>query len=368
MPESPALETDEQAIATLAETHGWPPPSRYSSVAEEYEALHTGVALLDRSYVGRLSFTGEDALDLLNRLSTNDLMGLEVGKGTPTVLTSNKGRILDLIFVLRLADHLLVLTGPENRHNVVEWINLYTFSEDVTIQDITEETAMLSVAGPEAAGLLDMLTGMKVSSLGRHESLHAGIAGLKTSVVRTDFARLPGYDLVVPADDGRRLWNELLEEGETVRPKPVGTEALELVRVEQGVPAYGKELSEDYNPLEANLLEFISFTKGCYIGQEVVARLQTYQKVQKRLVGLMWDSDSTPAVHAELLLDGRRVGVVTSAVRSPLLKKGIGLGYVRNAQAEPGIVLAVESEGHDIAVKVVELPFNSAASASAQAG
>ena len=348
MPESSVLNT-----ANLAATA--PASASDSSVDEEYRALTEGAGLLDRSAVGRLSFIGHDALDLLNRLSTNELMTLDVGQGALTVLTSNKGRILDLLTVLRLTDRLLVLTSPENRQKVAEWIDFYTFVEDVTVQDVTEETAMLSVAGPSAAGLLDELSGQQVSSLGRYESAEGSIGGVQATIVRTDSFRLSGYDLVVPAALAQRLRDELLVRGQGAGLRPVGTEALEAVRVEQGVPAFGAELGEDFNPLEANLREYISFTKGCYVGQEVVARLDTYDKVQKRLVGLQWDSDSIPTPGAKLTLDGKQVGLLTSAVPSPRLDRAIGLGYVRKAHARPGTVLSMESA--DGQGEVAELPF-----------
>ena len=326
-----------------------------SSLEQEYSALTEGVGLLDQSHVGRLSISGEDALDLLNRLSTNELTTIEVGEMVPTVLTSNKGRILDLLFVLRLEDRLLVLTDPENRQKVIDWLDFYTIMEDVSVEDTTEDTAMLSLVGPRAADLLDGLTGGKVGSLDLYRSTEATIGGVQARTIRADFVRLPGYDLVVAASEAEQLAGEIVDHGAAFGLASAGTEALEIVRVEQGVPSYGAELGEEFNPLEAGLKEFVSFTKGCYVGQEVVARLDTYDKVQKRLVGLQWDADSAPKRGAKLVLDGKQVGVVTSAVGAPWLEKGIGLGYVRKAHTQPGTVLPVESESGE--VEVAELPF-----------
>lgn len=333
------------------------PPTTYSSITNEYEALHTGAALLDRSYVGRLSLTGEDALDLLNRLSTNELMALDVGQGIPTVLTSNKGRIIDLLFVHRLPDHLLVVTSPRNSQKVAGWIDFYTFVEDVTVKDVTDETTMLSVIGPRASSFLEAFTHKDIVSVGRYESVSASIASIDTTIVRTDFLQLPGYELVASADDGPRLWEAMLKAGKANGAMPVGTAALEAARVEQGIPAYGKELSEDFNPLEANLLEFISFTKGCYVGQEVVTRLNTYKKVQKHLVALQWNSDDNPAASAKVMLEGKPVGVITSPARPPGLKGGIGLGYVRKEQSRPGTELEIEGPDGEFAAVVAKLPF-----------
>ena len=339
--------------ATLAETQGVATPACYTSVEQEYRALTGGAALTDRSPMGRLRLTGDEALDLLNRLSTNALMDLDVGQGMSTVLTSNKGRIVDLLFVLREEGSLLVLTGPGNQKKVADWIDFYTIIEDVAVEDATEKTAMLSLAGPAAASLLGKVAGAVPASLDTWASIPATIGGVDATVIRTDFVGLPGYDLLAPATDRRRLWETLIESGFT----PLGTEALEVVRVERGVPASGTELGETYNPLEAGLKGLISFTKGCYVGQEVVARLDTYKKVQKHLSGLTWDSETLPRKNARLMLDGKQVGVATTAVHSPLMRSGIGLGYVRKAHSFPGTTLTLELEDGQTEAQVVGLPF-----------
>ena len=351
MPTSPALDQQKEAGVTFAA------PNVYSSVADEYEVATQGVGLLDRSLVGRLRLTGADALDLLDRLSTNKLDDLAVGQGMYTVLTSNKGRIMDLLFVVRLDDHLMVFTGPENREKVAEWIDFYIFTEDVAVQDVTEDTVLVSLIGPEASSLVGALVGGKTASLSQYGSAHASMGEAEVLVVRTDFARLPGYDLVVARARAGALWTELLNAGARQGVKPVGMDALEAVRVEQGVPTCGKELTEDANPLEADLLDFISFNKGCYVGQEVVARLNTYEKVQRRLVGLTWEGDGGQSADADISLDGKRVGTVTSEAWSPRMNKRIGLGYVRKAQAVPGMRLTTGSADGEVPVVVAALPF-----------
>ena len=333
------------------------PPSTYTSLREEYDALTGGVGLVRRSHVGRLELTGEDALDLLNRLSTNKLEDLTPGAGMGSVLTSAKGRIVDLLLVLMLEDRLLLFVGPDARERVAEWIDFYTFVEDVTLRDVTPDTAMFSLIGPGAAALVEELAGESVATLPPYGVQAANLGGVNVTVVREDFGALPGFDVIAPAAESERLWRYLVERSAGDGARPVGSLALETVRVEQGVPAPGLELSEDYNPLEAGLLKHISFNKGCYVGQEVIARLDTYKKVSKYLVGLSWDGQDLPPTGASLGVDGRRSGVVTSAVRSERLGRSIGLGYVRKAHAEPGSTLALEQDGVEIEVRVEALPF-----------
>lgn len=303
----------------------------------EYEALTRGVGVVDRSDVGRLVVSGEDAVDLLERLSTNALTELDVGEGAATVLTTNKGRILDLLLVLRREADLLVLTGPGNQGRVAEWVDFYTFVEDVTVEDVTSTTAMLGVVGPGASAAVEAVTAVAASELALYESSAWTVGGTEALVIRSDPVGEPGYEVVVPADARQRAFDALL----SVDAVQVGSEAFDLVRIERGIPAFGHELTEAFNPLEAGLIDIISFTKGCYVGQEVVARLNTYDKVQKRLMRMRWSVGAGPEPGAKLVLDGKQVGVVTSAAESPD-GGGVGLGYVRRAHASEGVVLPVE--------------------------
>ena len=323
-------------------------PGVCSTAQEQYLAATEAAGFVDRSYLGRLEVSGADGLDLLNRLSTNKLDDLGIGDGAITVLTSNKGRIVDLLHVLRLEDRLLVLTGPENRAKVAEWIDLYTFVEDVTVTDVTEETAMLSVIGPKAESIIIGLCGD--SAMPAPEGAAAVSAdGVSATLVRcSDIGRLPEYALVAPRADAESLWQAMLRTGADEGALPVGMDAFEAIRVENRVPAPGKELTEGYNPLEAGLLNRVSFNKGCYIGQEVVTRLDTYKKVQKHLVGLEFDGDSTPGEGATLFSDGKKAGTVTSVAVSPGTGRAVGLGYVKKSRADSGTRLNVGSDAGPI--------------------
>ena len=266
-------------------------------------------------------------------------MDLPDGSGAHTVLTSNKGRIVDVIFVLRRPDHLLLLTGEGNETKVAEWIDFYTIIEDTRVEDITATTASASLMGPGAAGLLASLAGPNSSIAGDEGAAGVAIDGVPATAIRRDVGAIPAFDLVAPCADGQALRKALMDAG----ARPIERDAMELARIEQGVPAFGAELSESYNPLEAGLQHMVSYTKGCYIGQEVIARLTTYDKVQKRLVRLSWAPGDEVGAGERLMLDGKQAGVVTSAIRDPRTGSGAGLGYVRKALAEPGTQLTAEA-------------------------
>ena len=340
--------------ASFREWYDWELPATYGDLLEEYEAATEGAALHDSSYIGRIKATGQDTLDLLNRLSTNAVVSLEPGQGNPTVLTTDRGRILDLITVLNLGDHVLLLTSPQTRDRVIEWIDKYTIVEDVVLEDVTSSTAMLSVMGPKAQDILGGLVGLELASFAPCQSTPVAIAGVQGHVIRRDLVTLPRFEIVVRGENAGMVWRELIGAGAT----PAGLEAYEVLRVKEGAPSYDRELGEAYNPLEAGLWGSISFTKGCYIGQEVIARLDTYQKLQKHLVSLSFSPEAHEA-HIEagvkLSREGREVGQVTSAARVPTTGLTIGLGYVRKEAAEVGTRMDLPIEGARAKVEALSL-------------
>ncbi len=342
---TPLYEAQAKAGAVFAPADGWELPSHFGDTIEEYRAARQGAALVDRSAYGRLRVTGADGLDLLNRLSTNKLIGLTAGEGASTVLTTNKGRIIDLLPVVNLGGELLVVTNPQAAEKVVDWIDLYTFGEDIQVTDITEETALLHVVGPEAAALLG------ASALSLYHACEVSLGDAQAQAVRADALGATGYDLLVARGQAEEVWNALVHLGAV----PMGEDAAEMLRVEQGAPRYGRELSEEFNPLEAGLLPSISFDKGCYIGQEVVVRLNTYNKVQKRLVGIAV-KDGSPLPEQRLEVDEKDAGFLTSVVYSPALERALALGYVRTRHASSGQEVCIRSGDGLLQGVIVDLP------------
>jgi folate-binding protein YgfZ len=341
------VEAQKMAGAIFTTFDGWQIPQSFGNTLEEYRAAREAVALSDRSSFGRLRIKGKDALDLLNRLSSNKIVDLPQGEGASTILTSNKGRIIDLLLVINMGDELLVITSPETPMKVIEWLDLYTFGEDITVEDITEETALLSVMGPGAGDLL----GADAIAIPLYGVGQVSIQDVQLPVIRTDITGTTSYDLLTTASQAEKVWNDLVQAGAVA----VGEEALEMIRVEQGVPRYGREMGEEFNPLEAGLNSSISYDKGCYIGQEVVLRLNTYKKVQKHLMGIVVEEGS-PTIATHLEVEGKDAGFLTSVVDSPLLGRALALGYVRTKYAETDHEIDVRIGDSLVRGKLVDLP------------
>jgi folate-binding protein YgfZ len=358
MKKTPLYSLQQRAGAAFVPLFQWQVADTFGHRAAEYRAAQAGAALLDASYNGRFLVTGKDALDLLNRLSTNKVDELPLGTGAGTVLATNKGRVIDLLHIFALEDGLLMLTSPQTRQRVVEWIDQYTFLEDVTLEDVTETTAMLSVLGPQAPDVLERVTGVSVTHLGLYEGASFTLQGTTMTVLRTGPIGLPGYSLVVSAAQAESVWSALA--APAVGATPIGEGTFNALRVEAGLPRHRWELSERVNPWEVNLREFIHFEKGCYIGQEVILRLNTYNKVQRSLVALTISSPG--AEEGDSLRHGDKdAGRVTSVVVHPISGEHIGLGLVRTSLTAPGTELEAVSNRDLPAVKatVRALPVES---------
>ena len=296
----------------------------------EYSAFVEGAGVYEDVGRGNVKAVGADVLDLLNRLSTNRVDRMRGGEGAPTILTSEKGRIIDLVYVLNLGDFVLLLTGGGAQGRVMEWLDRYTFMEDSTLEDVSDAMSMMTVAGPKASDVLEAVTGLELAGLGAYDSCVFDVGGLRGWVVRMDVGEVQGFQMLV--DDGDKQW--MLEKLAAQGATPVGAQAWEAFRVGAGVPVYGKELDESRNPLEAGLIGAIDFAKGCYIGQEVIARLDTYKKIQRALVSLRVEGSWDEGDH--LKVEGRRVGEITSLARMLNEGESVGLGYVRLGEAKVG--------------------------------
>lgn len=337
-----------------------------SKTEQQYWAAKKAVALADRSQVGRISMAGADCLDLLHRLSSQDLLKLQPGQGARTVLTSDKGRIVDLVTVLRLGDRLLLLTSPEQQHDALAWLDRYTFSEDSVATDVTPGTGLLALLGPRAPELLRTVSGLDVTPLPKYSHVAAAIKDVPVVLTRGAEPCDGVQVLVLEKDRVAEVRDALTAAGAPLGIAAVGHGVYDILRIEAGLGVYGKELGEQYNPLEAQLRDSISFHKGCYIGQEVIARLDTYEKVQKLLVGLVLPPGGVSPTGTKLLADRKDVGLVTSATHSPAMGRPIALAYVAMKHTRAGTRLSVEGLDSDTA-EVVDLPFATAATASTKA-
>jgi folate-binding protein YgfZ len=295
------------------------------------DAARHACALADRTDLGRLLASGPDFLPLLHRLSTGDVKDLAVGQGRPTVLTSVKGRIVARLFVHRMSEAaVLVVVGPGEAARVMEHLAAYTFAERTGLSDVTGATfshALLGPAWTEAAARAGL------PALAPYGGAGASVASVELSTVRTNGFDDAGLLVVGPREAAGRVHAALLAAVKAVGGEAIDAADLEAWRILTGFPGPGRELTDEHNPLEAGLREAVSFTKGCYVGQEVVARLNTYDKVARAIVRLELEAGAAvPSPGATVLHDDRPVGSVTSAVLPRGARSPIALAYVKSRE------------------------------------
>ncbi|HKY32261.1 MAG TPA: aminomethyltransferase family protein [Candidatus Polarisedimenticolia bacterium] len=361
LPRSPLHAVQRRGTLAFGEVDGWEMPRVFENVKREYLAAKGTVGVMDRSNAGRLRMAGARRLDLLHRITTNDLKGMAPGQGARTALLTDKGRVVDDLRVHAREGDLLVLTSPGNAGEVKARVEALRFRDDVTVEEITSSTAMIALYGPQSGHLLDAAAHAHGKApLDLHHSVELAIAGRPVLAARTGDVGGAGYNLVVSTADGPAVWEALLQEGGPYGASPLGEEAYEMLRIERGVPRFGREISQEHNPLEIRLDDAISWTKGCYIGQEVVARLDSRRKVSKLLVGLWLEPGPVPEAGSPIedrAKPGQPVGRLTSVAPSLDFRRVIGLGIVRSELAAPGTVVSVASAEDRVEAVVSDLPF-----------
>lgn len=265
--------------------------------------------MTDCSWVDRTGWTwltvhGADRFDLLHRLSTNDLSSLPVGSGRQTVCLTDKARIVDVVTVLAFPDSARLLCSPGAAEDMIRWVRTYTITDDFRIADATDRIGMTEISGPRAIDVVSSLTGVGASTVALCHWFDAEIGGVAVVVVRMPSANEVSFWLVYPRTHSEQVRSALAEIPQRTNEQD------EIMRIVSGMGRRGHEWTEQFNPLEAGLLHLTVFTKGCYIGQEVIARLDSYNKVSKRVMGLT--SDIRLEQGSTLLVDGASVGTVTS--------------------------------------------------------
>lgn len=331
-----------QPLETV-EIAGQADPRRYSLATAEFTAAHQGAVAVLRNHEGRLRAVGRDRLDLLHRMSTNDLSHVAAGEARPTVLTTPIARIVDQLWVLNRGETVLCLTSPGRATAVRRWLAGYIFYNDqVKFEDASAELGQFGLYGPGALAVAD--------------TLRPGAAGLADNTFLDDGEVLvlhgrplagDGFTIIAPVARLDALWGQALAAG----AMPAGEDAYQMLRLEAGVPG-NPELTQDYIPLEANLWPAVDFHKGCYIGQEIIARMESRGKLARRLVGLRLAAPVAVGAAVRAEAGGPVAGTVTSAGDLPG-RGPVALAYLKTAQAEAGQRVTVA----DVAGEVVDLPF-----------
>ncbi|HEV7221460.1 MAG TPA: glycine cleavage T C-terminal barrel domain-containing protein [Pirellulales bacterium] len=325
----------QAAGAVVGETAFGPDVLHFGDAAGEYAALAAAAGLVDLSARTRVELRGDDRAAFLHNLCTNEIRKLPPGAGCEAFLADARGHLLFHVFVHCRPDSLLLETVPGQDERLLAHLDRYLIREKVELAGRGEATAELLVAGPRAAAALQGLADGPLPG-GRLANVELKLAGRAALVAGIDLTQPGGFLLICDRADAEAIWRALVEAG----VRPCGQQAFEIARIEAGFPWFGVDLSDKNLPQEAARdRQAISFVKGCYIGQETVARIDALGHVNKTLVGVKFSGASVPKAGTELTAGAQAAGQVTSACYSPRLQAPLALAWVRRGNSEPGALL-----------------------------
>lgn len=347
----------QQLGAKMVPFAGYNMPVRYSSDLDEHHTVRRAVGIFDVSHMGEFRVRGPQALDLLQRVTSNDVAKLSAGKAQYACLPNEKGGIVDDLLVYHLAenDYLLVVNAS-NIEKDWNWISQHN-ADGVALENVSDQLSLFAVQGPKAAAALQSLTDADLSSLPYYSFVQGTFAGAPDVIISaTGYTGAGGFELYVPNAYARQVWDKVMAAGQPFGLKPIGLGARDTLRLEMGYCLYGNDIDDSTSPLEAGLGWITKFSKD-FTNSTELAR-QKEQGVARKLVGFLMDGPGIPRSHYPLVDEaGEVVGEVTSGTQSPSLSKGIGLGYVKTGLSKPGSRIFVQVRGKNLPATIVKLPF-----------
>lgn len=359
MKRSPLHERHAALGATCEDRAGWTVPAHYGDPIGEHAAVRRQAGISDLSHRGKLRVTGEDRTKWLQSVISNDILSLKPGQGRYSSLLTHKGKMLSYFRVYVQANQVLVEDVGEIGETTFQALRKFLlYGTKAKLENCGETWGLLLISGPKAAAVICSAFEYDPSPLGPLDFVTADIGGQSAMIIRTEETGEEDFEILLPGDAVATAWDQVMQAGQTHGIRPFGSQAREALRMEAGLPQAGPDLNEEIVPPEANLEgKAFSLSKGCYPGQEVVARMDTYGSVRRRLVGLVLDDAVIPPGGAKLFSGDREVGWVSSAVQSPQMQAVIAFGFPLRDFSKPGTALAVEAEGTRHHAVVRALPF-----------
>jgi len=344
----------KEAGAQFSIIDGWSEPLKYGDVEAEYDAVRKGGAgLIDLSSRGRIEVTGSEAVAFLNGMITNDMKTLDDGTWMHAAFPNVQGRLVSLVRVLKQGDVFLFDTDPMSASKLLQTLSRFTMAGDFRVIERTADTLCFSLQGRAAAEIAKAAFGEELSGLNANGISTLLVKGTPVRIIKADHTGEGGFDFFVDEDAGELLYKSLRDAGAV----PVGTEAREILRIEAGLPRFGVDVDETTVVLETGLDDAVSFTKGCYIGQEIIARIHFRGHVAKKISRLIADEGAKPAPGDKLTgPDGRDAGRITSVTFSPKLARWVAIGLVKYDFLASGTALKIQNDNGAFTVTVADAP------------
>ena len=353
-----ALNDVHEALgAKMVPFAGYNMPVRYSSDLEEHRTVREALGIFDVSHMGEFLVKGPKALDLIQKVTSNDASKLVPGKIQYSCFPNEEGGIVDDLLVYCLAEEeYMLVVNASNIEKDWNWINKYN-NEGVKLDNISDDMSLFAVQGPKTAEALQSLTNIDLHNMTYYTFEQGQFAGVPNVIVSaTGYTGASGFEIYVQNSDAKEVWDKIMEAGKPFGIKPIGLGARDTLRLEMGYCLYGNDITDSTSPLEAGLGWVTKFNKEFTNSANLKA--QKEQGVTRKLIGFEMAEQGIPRSHYELVnAEGETIGEVTSGTQSPMLNKGIGMGYVKTEYAAPGTDIFVKIRNKAVKANVVKLPF-----------
>lgn len=348
-----------QLGATFEEVTGWDMPAHYGDITAEHRAVRQTVGIADLSHRGKLRVTGEDRVKWLQSVISNDILPLQPGQGRYSAFLTHKGKMLTYFRLYMQNEAVMLEDVGEIGDTTFQALRKFLlYGTKAKMENCGDSWGLLLISGPKAAQVVQSAYGVDVTGLQPVDFVTAQIGGYHALLTRTEETGEVDLEVFIPVDGLLTAWTNAMQAGAKLGIKAIGNHAREALRMEAGIPKAGSDLNEEIVPPEANLEgKAFSLNKGCYPGQEVVARMDTYGNVRRKLVGLVLNDSVVPPHGAKLYSGDREVGWISSAVRSPQLNKVIAFGFPLRDFSTPGTELTVAVESSKYPATILPLPF-----------
>jgi aminomethyltransferase len=345
----------------MVEFGGWDMPVQYTAgTMTEHLRTRTQAGLFDVSHMGEIDVRGPDAIPFVNRVTSNDVTKLMDGQAQYSALTTPEGTVIDDLLVYRFAeDHLLLVVNAGTTDKDWDWIKSHHGDENVELENLSADFCQIAIQGPRALSILQTMTAVPLNEIKYYHFREGEVDGVAAIVSRTGYTGEDGFEVYAAADKAEQIWDKLLAAGNFGADDgvlPCGLAARNTLRLEAGMCLYGHEIDETTSLLEANLGWICKLNKGDFIGRERLAK-QKEDGIKRKLVGFEVTDRGIARDGQDVLIDGQRVGQVTSGSPAPFLKKNIGMAYVPVESANEGGTLQIDVRGRLVSAQIVPLPF-----------
>lgn len=357
MKKTPFYEIHQKLGAKIVEFAGFYMPIQYEGIIAEHKKVRESVGVFDVTHMGEIEISGSDALQFVQKITTNDASKLEEGKVQYSSMCYPDGGIIDDLLVYHCGVYYMLVVNASNKDKDYNWM-LENKSGDVKIIDKSDEIALLAVQGPNSLKVVQKISNVDLSNLKYYHFTRGKISGIDAIISRTGYTGELGFEIYFRSDikDAEKIWNSLFEAGKEYNIAPIGLGARDTLRLEMGMCLYGNDIDNTTNPLEAGLGWITKFDKGDFIGKEALLKVKN-EGIKRKLTGFVICDKTVPRHGYEIQFDNKKIGFVTSGTFSPVLNYSIGMGYIEKQFADEGQIINVIIRNKPVEAKVTKPPF-----------